>query len=565
MRGMSRLLGLALLLSSAALSSERLAQLEAAVDQEPTSLVRRTDFVRALLERYRHTGQAPLLEKARKHTQAILDKEATHFEGLKAKAFADLLEGKYPEAQVQARRLNRRAPDDVEVYGYLVEAGRALGDQADAEKQANWMLRLRPQHRETLREAALLREDFGDKEGAIQMWNEMFRHTHASDNYERAWILLQLARVVADPQQAAKMKGQAKDLAPEVVASPKPASDVQPLLKQARSYLQQRRETSDYGYAERAGKLIEAALQKEPGNYEAHQLKVEVHLLRHEFEKVITLSKALIARNAKDAVNYATLGDALMETGQYDAAADAYQELVNRAPGLMSYNRIGWWRWVTGDAEGAIEMMTKAARHGRPKQEPTAWVLVELGHLYRKSGKLAEAGQTYQAALDQFPRMHSAHAGLGEVYAAQGKLDEAINAVKKAQAMAPMVEYAGLLADLYQRKGDAAAVKKQLDLVDLQAAMEAASGQKANRQIALIYADHKHRLAAAREIAEAELAVRKDVFSWDAYAWVLFQQGQVAEAAKAHRQAMRAGTRDPLLLRHADAIEKSLRATAALP
>lgn len=565
MRRMSQLFGLALLVSSAGFSSDRLAQLEAAVDQEPTSLVRRTDLMRALLERYRHTGQAPLLDKARRHAEAILQKDAQHFEGLKARAFADVLEGKYAEALVQARRLNRRAPDDVEVYGYLVEADRGLGDQADAEKQANWMLRLRPQHRETFRHAALLREDFGDKEGAIQMWNEMFRHTPASDNYERAWILLQLARVVADPRQTAKMKAQAKDLAPEVVASPRPASGVQPLLKQARTYLQQRRETTDYGYADRAAKLIEAALRQEPGNYEAHQLKVEVHLLRHEFDKVVVLSKALVARNAKDAVNYATLGDALMETGQYDAAAEAYQEMVNRAPGLMSYNRIGWWRWVTGDVEGAIEMMTKAARHGRPKQEPTAWVLVELGHLYRKSGKLGEAAQAYQAALDNFPRMHAAHAGLGEVYAAQGKLDAAIEAVKKAQAMAPMVEYAGLLADFYQSKGDAAAVKKQLDLVDLQAAMEAASGQKANRQIALIYANHQHRLAAGREIAEAELAVRKDVFSWDAYAWVLFQQGQVEAAAKAHQEAMRAGTRDPQLLEHAKAIAQARALAIALP
>ena len=131
--------------------------------------------------------------------------------------------------------------------------------------------------------------------------------------------------------------------------------------------------------------------------------------------------------------------------------------------------------------------------------------------------------------------------------------------------MAPMVEYAGLLADFYQSKGDAAAVKKQMDLVDLQAAMEAASGQKGNRQIALIYANHKHKLAAAREIAEAELAVRKDVFSWDAYAWVLFQQGHVGEAAKAHQQAMRAGTRDPLLLAHAAAIAQAAASTAALP
>jgi tetratricopeptide (TPR) repeat protein len=117
-----------------------------------------------------------------------------------------------------------------------------------------------------------------------------------------------------------------------------------------------------------------------------------------------------------------------------------------------------------------------------------------------------------------------------------------------------MVEYAGLLADLYVVAQKPAEAEKQLAMVDLQARMEAASGQKANRQIALIYANHHRRLKEALEVAEADLAHRKDVFTWDAYSWVLYRLGRIDDAAKASRQALRTGTQDALLLYHAGAI-----------
>lgn len=334
----------------------------------------------------------------------------------------------------------------------------------------------------------------------------------------------------------------------QLVAAATPTSDH--AVQQARDYLQRMRETTDYSYAARAQKLIDSA----PKSYAAQQVQVELHLFRHEFPQVIALSRKLAESNPKDPVNHATLGDALMETGQYDAAADAYQQMVDLQAGLMAYNRIGWWRYVNGDTEGAIEMMQRAVRSGRPNHEHTAWCLVELGNLYLRSGRRQQAEAAYRAALQVFPRMHTAYAGLGQALAASGQVKEAIESLKKAQAMAPMVEYAGLLADLYVVAQQPAEVETQLAMVDLQARMEAASGQKANRQIALIYANHQRKLTEALEVAEADLAHRKDVFTWDAYSWVLYRMGRSEEAAKASRQALRAGTQDALLLYHAGVI-----------
>lgn len=155
--------------------------------------------------------------------------------------------------------------------------------------------------------------------------------------------------------------------------------------------------------------------------------------------------------------------------------------------------------------------------------------------------------------------MHGAWGGLAQVAAARGKMDEAVEAAKKAQAMAPLVEYSGLLADLYTVLGRSEEARKQIELVDLQAKMEAASGQKGNRAVALIFANHNWRLEEAVAVAEAEadLAVRKDVFTWDAYSWALLRAGRVQDAGKASRKALRLGTPDPLLYFHASRIAEA--------
>jgi tetratricopeptide (TPR) repeat protein len=330
-----------------------------------------------------------------------------------------------------------------------------------------------------------------------------------------------------------------------------------PAIRLAEAYLQKLRETTDYGYLDRAGKLLARAIEKDADNYEALLVRNQADLFRHNFSAVVATGRKLAERNPKDPVNWAMLGDALMEMGQYDPAADAYQRMVNLRPDLMSYNRIGWYRFLMGDMAGAIEMMTRAVRAGRPGQENTAWCLVELGNLYRKSARWIQAEASYHAALENFAGMHSAYAGIGYVRAAQGRIREAIASFRKAQAMAPMVEYAGALADLYAVEDKPEQARRQLETLDLVARMEASSGQKANRQLALIFANHRHQLSEAVEIAKADLEVRADVYTWDAYGWVLFQSGDLDGAAKASANSLKTGAPEPLFFYHAGMIARA--------
>jgi len=172
-----------------------------------------------------------------------------------------------------------------------------------------------------------------------------------------------------------------------------------------------------------------------------------------------------------DPQNWGSLGDALLEMGKYESAQEAFQKMLAIRPNIFSYNRVAYYRFITGDIEGGIAMMTDAVKAGARYPENKAWCLVELGNMYFKTGRWPDAERAYTEALETFPSSHAAHAGLGSVQAAQGKLPQAIDSYKHAQSITPMVQYAGVLYDLYAASGKKAEAQQQADLVDVIADM----------------------------------------------------------------------------------------------
>jgi tetratricopeptide (TPR) repeat protein len=330
----------------------------------------------------------------------------------------------------------------------------------------------------------------------------------------------------------------------------------------AGAYIQKMRETTDFGYIDRAARIVNHVLSAEPDNYEALRLRSEIGLERHQFAEVASFSRQMTRIAPDDAWNWGTLGDALMELGQYDGAADAYQNMVSLRPNQSSYNRASYYGWVMGDAAGAIAIMQRAIAAGSSAPENTAWCLVDLGNLYFKTGRLAEAEESYRSALRTFDGYYPAYAGLGRVQAAQGKFDDAIASLKRAQSVVPMPEYASALADLYALTGKKAEAERQLQLIDVIDKMARANNEKTNRNLALVFADQGRNLARALELAQAELQVRGDVYTYDALAWALYWNGKLAEASEASRKALQFGTPEPVFYYHAGMIANALGSKA---
>jgi tetratricopeptide (TPR) repeat protein len=269
-------------------------------------------------------------------------------------------------------------------------------------------------------------------------------------------------------------------------------------------------------------------------------------------------SRKLAGMSPKDPRNWGTLGDALMEMGEYDKAADAYQHMVDLRPGLSSYNRVAFYRFVTGDAEGAIAAMTNAIGAGSRIPENLAWCLVDLGWMYFKTGKTDEAAAAFGNALRMFPGYHRAYAGMGQVLASQDRIPQATESYRQAEAVVPLPEYAAALAELYAIGGKEAEGKKQRALIDMLDQIGQAKGETTNRNLALVYADQDRKLERALQLAQAELNSRRDVYTYDALAWALYKNGRFAEAETASRQALRMKTAEPGFYYHAGMIAAAL-------
>src|ERR1022692_631801 len=174
-------------------------------------------------------------------------------------------------------------------------------------------------------------------------------------------------RAMAD--QVARMATDERIKMYETLANYKPGDfHYQSLL--AGAFIQKMRETMDPGYLDRASKIVDAVLSADGADYEALRLRSQIELERHNFTKVAEYSRELIASSPEDPWNWGTLGDSLMELGKYDKAAEAYQRMVNMRPDLSSYNRASYYRFVSGDAAGAIEVMKRAIGAGYRSGQP---------------------------------------------------------------------------------------------------------------------------------------------------------------------------------------------------
>ena len=323
--------------------------------------------------------------------------------------------------------------------------------------------------------------------------------------------------------------------------------------------IQKTRETQDFANLDRAAHIVDEVLSKDAANYEALRVRSQIHLERHDFQRAAENSSRLIERDPQDPYNYGTLGDAWIELGEYEKAADAYQKMVNLSPDLSSYNRASYYRYLLGDAKGAIEVMKRAVAAGSPSMpENLAWCLAQLGNMFFQQGDLKQAEQVYGGALRVFPNYHEALAGLGRVAAAREKIDQAIDYMTRSVAVVPVLDNVALLADYYELAGKKQQADEQWKLVEFIDRLGQINQEVYNRNLALVYLNHDLQPEKALQLARRELEVRGDLYTWDAVAWAYYKNKKYVEAEQAMEKALKLGTPDPALHYHAGMIARAL-------
>ncbi|MEO8572117.1 MAG: tetratricopeptide repeat protein, partial [Chloroflexota bacterium] len=209
----------------------------------------------------------------------------------------------------------------------------------------------------------------------------------------------------------------------------------------------------------------------------------------------------------------------------------------------------------------AARSAVRAAIDDETAGSALAWYHYALGDVLVGTGDRAGAADAYKAALADDPRSHLAYWGLARVAAANGDLNDAIVKLDKAIAIVPLPEFIARRADLYRMRaadGDAGREAADRKTVLAIARLAGAAANVYDRILSLYLAGTGNDPVRSLTLAQGEIAIRKDVYGYDALAWALLANGRAAEADAAMSTALAFGTRDAKLLYHAGMIASAL-------
>jgi len=330
----------------------------------------------------------------------------------------------------------------------------------------------------------------------------------------------------------------------------------------ATRYLDLLRTTGDDAYLAKARKAADTsvAVGTPELNNAGIAVLARVQIASHQFGAARDSAKKLRELAPAKSFSFGILGDALLELGDYDEAAAAFDQLAKAEPGSIdSEIRLARLALVRGQLDVAGTHFNNALKGIKkltpPSPQLQAWCGVQLGQLYFSRGDWENADKQYQAALDAFPDYWSALEHVAELRAAQQKYPVAIALYEKVIARVPRPELCQALGDLYafmSKSDQAGSWHQRAETTYLKAA---ANGDSIyDHHLAGFYSDSIEKPTEALKWARKDLQARQSVFVHDALAWALYRDGQFAEAANEMRQALAQGTRDSHMFFHASMI-----------
>jgi tetratricopeptide (TPR) repeat protein len=311
-------------------------------------------------------------------------------------------------------------------------------------------------------------------------------------------------------------------------------------------------------YYANAGACAAIVLAQQPDNRLALELQGLVLMNDHRFEEARAKMDFVTKRWPDDPIGWGTLSDALFDLGRLEESIAAAQKMVDLKPNLPSYSRAAYLQWIRGDDAAAKETLKLAIDAGGDGKdhEPKAWVLVQAAMIFWNEGDAPGAEAGFDASLKTLADFPPALVGKARVLISRGEGKNAVPLLEKAYAASPLVDTGWLLADAREQAGDEGgklAAWTELDRM----------GPTADpRTYALFLATKDRSHEQALKLIEMERKVRGDLYTDDAYAWVLYRLGRFDDALAASAHAMAPGTRDARLWFHAGAIQVAKGDTA---
>ena len=331
------------------------------------------------------------------------------------------------------------------------------------------------------------------------------------------------------------------------------ALDVDAYTQLARVYILEARVTGEHGhYYPAALDVLERAAAL-PGlspdqQYQVLTMLASVQLSQHDFADALQTSQRAIKLNPYAAVGYGALVDSYVELGDYERAVSAADKMVQVKPDLRSYARVSYLREIHGEVDASLEAMRLALDAGVPGTEETAWVRLTLGDILRTYGRLDEAEDQYELALEERPGYPFATAALADLAAERGELDRAEELLDEAIAAIPEVGFYEQLAHVYRGTGRDAEADDIVAEVLAMLADDVEHGHNMNLEYADAHVNLTGDYDAALEFALREYDKRPDNIDVNrVLAGIYYLRGEYEDAADHLERASVTDSRHPEL------------------
>ena len=266
-------------------AEQSMAQANSLIAKNPKDYEAYNALALALSRRARETSDPKFYQQAEDALQKSFAIAPSNFDAERTHVWLLLGKHEFAAALDEAKRLNKKMPDDVMLYGFLTDANVELGNYGDAEKAAQWMLDLKPGNMPGLTRAAYLRELFGDVEGSLELMTMALESTPPNEVEDRAWILSQMGHL---------------DLS--------------------------------IGKLNEAEGLLNEALASFPGYHYALGNLAKVRIQQRRYAEAVDLLKQRYAA-APHAENLYDLAEALQWAGRSEEAAKAFSEFEQKSLG----------------------------------------------------------------------------------------------------------------------------------------------------------------------------------------------------------------------------------------
>ncbi len=329
----------------------------------------------------------------------------------------------------------------------------------------------------------------------------------------------------------------------------------------AMGYIQRGRETGDVSNYASAQAAVQASLDSLPGdNYDAYALLAYLQNVRHDFAGSLETARHAATLDPGDSFAQEVIGDNELALGQYEEGFETYDRLANDYPSLSTFSRLAHIYEIRGDLGNAEGAWKNAIELDAGKNlETTAWARTQYGTFLFNQGRSSEADDQFEAALRVFPGYIHAHAGQGNVAAAYGDTDRAIELYTQVTERQPLPQYVAQLGDVYEAAGMRAEADRQYELIGVIEQLYQANGINVDLQMSLFFADHDTQIdEAVRQAMGALTAQPGSVYAADAVAWALHKAGRSEEALPYAQQALSQGTQDASFFYHMGMIQQSL-------